>query len=123
MAFWINYSVNLHFKGKLMYILPLAVQAIPAVLLFLSMLLCQESPRWLARKDRWGRPRPSCRGFETSPLTPISRRSSRKLLTSSEHERNLIGDATFWGLQKEMWTIPGNRKRVLISITLMICQQ
>jgi hypothetical protein len=26
-------------------------------------------------------------------------------------------------LQREMWKVPGNRKRALISIGLMICQQ
>lgn len=40
-----------------------------------------------------------------------------------EMERRLVGDATGWVLAKEMWTIPGNRKRALISIGLMICQQ
>ena len=40
-----------------------------------------------------------------------------------EHERRLIGNATFKDLMREMWTIPGNRKRVLISIGLMIGQQ
>lgn len=40
-----------------------------------------------------------------------------------EHERALTGDATAKTLFKEMVTIPGNRKRALISITLMICQQ
>lgn len=38
-------------------------------------------------------------------------------------ERRLIGEATSWMLLKEMWTIPGNRKRALISIGLMVCQQ
>lgn len=40
-----------------------------------------------------------------------------------EMERRLVGDATGWVLMKEMWTIPGNRNRALISIGLMICQQ
>lgn len=40
-----------------------------------------------------------------------------------EYERMLVGGESFWSLQREMWTIPGNRKRVLISIWLMICQQ
>lgn len=38
-------------------------------------------------------------------------------------ERRLIGEATMWTLHKEMWTIAGNRKRALISIGLMVCQQ
>jgi hypothetical protein len=40
-----------------------------------------------------------------------------------ENERALIGGAGFWDLQKEMWLISGNRKRALVSIGLMICQQ
>jgi len=40
-----------------------------------------------------------------------------------ENERNLIGDATTKTLLKEMWLIPGNRKRTLITIMLMIWQQ
>lgn len=40
-----------------------------------------------------------------------------------EHERLLMGDATAKTLFKEMVQIPGNRKRALISIMLMICQQ
>jgi hypothetical protein len=40
-----------------------------------------------------------------------------------DHERRLTGDATFKTLLKEMWTIPGNRNRAVISILLMIFQQ
>jgi hypothetical protein len=40
-----------------------------------------------------------------------------------EQERRLTGDASAKALLKEMITIPGNRKRTLISIGLMICQQ
>lgn len=40
-----------------------------------------------------------------------------------EHERMLVGDATTKTLIKEMWLIPSNRKRALISIALMIWQQ
>jgi hypothetical protein len=40
-----------------------------------------------------------------------------------EIERRLVGDATTWTLLKEMWLIRGNRKRALISIGLMVCQQ
>jgi hypothetical protein len=40
-----------------------------------------------------------------------------------ENERSLIGGDGFWNLQREMWTIPGNRKRALISVFLMIAQQ
>lgn len=38
-------------------------------------------------------------------------------------ERRLVGEATCWTLFKEMWMIAGNRRRALISIGLMVCQQ
>lgn len=37
-------------------------------------------------------------------------------------ERRLVGEATWWTLLKEMWE-RRNRKRALISIGLMVCQQ
>ena len=40
-----------------------------------------------------------------------------------ENERRLIGDATTKTLLKEMWLIPGNRKRAIITIMLMVWQQ
>lgn len=39
-----------------------------------------------------------------------------------EHERMLVGDATTKTLLKEMWLIPSNRKRALLSIALMVWQ-
>lgn len=123
-AFWINYAVNIHFAGKTMYIFPLAIQALPAVLLCVCMLFCHESPRWLARRDRWeDTRRVLARIRNLGEDHEYVREEFQEIVDQLEHERRLIGDATFWNLQREMWTIPGNRKRVLISITLMICQQ
>ncbi|MAD82976.1 MAG: hypothetical protein CL912_08425 [Deltaproteobacteria bacterium] len=31
----------------------MALQAIPAIFLFLGVFFCNESPRWLARNDDW----------------------------------------------------------------------
>lgn len=36
-----------------MFRIPWGIQMVPAVLLFTAMLFLPESPRWLARKDRW----------------------------------------------------------------------
>ena len=100
------------------------MQGLPAVLLLVCIFFCNESPRWLARKDRWDdasrilsnvRQLPASHPYVASELAEIQ--------MQLEHERRLIGDAKFKDLMREMWTIPGNRKRALITIGLMICQQ
>lgn len=40
-----------------------------------------------------------------------------------DHERRIIGDTSTMTLLKEMWLIPSNRKRAIISVALMIAQQ
>lgn len=40
-----------------------------------------------------------------------------------EEERRMIGGMGFKNLMKEMWTIPGNRRRALLCIGVMISQQ
>lgn len=124
-AFWINYSVSINFPHtKIMYVFPLAIQALPAALLCCSMLFCHESPRWLARRDRWEETKHVLSRIRNLPPDhPYVQGEFQEIIDQLENERRLIGDATWWNLQKEMWTIPGNRKRALISITLMICQQ
>lgn len=123
-AFWINYSVSIHFSGVSTYIFPLAIQALPAVFLCCCMLLCNESPRWLARQDRWEESKSVlARLRNLAPTHPYLEEEFREIVEQLEHERRLVGDATAWNLQKEMWTIKGNRNRALISIWLMIWQQ
>lgn len=123
-AFWINYSANIHFSGRTMYVFPLAIQALPAALLCGCMLLCNESPRWLARQDRWEESKAIlARLRNLAPTHPYLEEEFTEIVDQLEYERRLTGDATAWNLQKEMWTIKGNRNRALISIWLMICQQ
>lgn len=88
------------------------------------MYLCNESPRFLAKQDRWEeatailvriRQLPASHPYVQSELTEIAEQL--------EHERRLIGGASLKDLQKEMWLIPGNRKRALLTVGLMVCQQ
>ena len=53
LAFWINYGSLLHLRGDAQWIVPLALQALPAGLLALGMVFCDKSPRYLARRDDW----------------------------------------------------------------------
>lgn len=124
LAFWINYESLLHIRGTAMYVVPLALQALPAVLLFIGMYLCNESPRWLAKQDRWEESKATlCKVRALPENHPYIEEEFRDIKIQLDNERELIGGSGIWDLQREMWTIPGNRKRAIITIILMICQQ
>lgn len=56
LGFWINYGTNQHISVNSIaqWVIPLALQLAPGVLLALGMLfICPESPRWLARQDKY----------------------------------------------------------------------
>lgn len=100
------------------------MQGLPAVCLAIGMLISNESPRWLAKTDQWekasatlGRVRnlPSDHEYVQSEL--------REMREQLEFEARMAGGSGFWDLQREMWTIKGNRHRALISVGLMVCQQ
>ncbi|KAJ9626916.1 hypothetical protein H2203_003373 [Taxawa tesnikishii (nom. ined.)] len=124
LAFWTNYGSLQHLKGDTTFIVPLAAQALPAIALLVCIFFCKESTRWLAKADRWEDATKTLSVLRQLPTDhPYVQGELQEMADQLEHERQLIGGASFWDLQKEMWTIPGNRKRALISIFLMICQQ
>ncbi|AQZ17318.1 hypothetical protein BZL39_L03890 [Zygosaccharomyces parabailii] len=52
-GFWINYGVAEHVRGgNEQWVIPVAVQIIPAALFFIGTLLLKESPRWLCQVGR-----------------------------------------------------------------------
>ncbi|KAF4632831.1 hypothetical protein G7Y89_g5293 [Cudoniella acicularis] len=50
--FYISYGCSF-LNGTAAFRLPWGLQMLPAIFLFCAMLFLPESPRWLARKDRW----------------------------------------------------------------------
>ncbi|OAL06039.1 general substrate transporter [Phaeosphaeriaceae sp. SRC1lsM3a] len=125
LAFWVNYGSLLHLSGSAtVYIVPLALQALPAVLLIGCMALNKESPRFLAKQDRWEEASTVLARMRNLPIThEYVQAEIKDIADQLEHERMLIAGASTKDLLREMFTIPGNRKRALISIGLMICQQ
>jgi sugar porter (SP) family MFS transporter len=125
LAFWVNYGSLLHLSGGArVYIVPLALQALPAFLLIGCMALNKESPRFLAKQDRWEEANSVLARMRNLPIThEYVQAEIKDIADQLEHERMLVAGATVKDLLKEMFTIPGNRKRALISIGLMICQQ
>lgn len=124
LAFWVNYGSIEHLKGAATYIVPLAMQALPAVILVGCMMLNKESPRWLAKADRWEEATSVLARIRALPAThPYVQGELQDIGDQLEHERMLVGGSGTKDLLKEMITIPGNRKRLFISVALMICQQ
>jgi sugar porter (SP) family MFS transporter len=103
---------------------PLAMQSLPPVLIFVSILFCPESPRWLASKDNWDDASRVLADVRHLPIEhPYVQQELLELRTQLEEERRSVHGTGFWALQKECWLIPANRKRALLSIGLMVCQQ
>jgi hypothetical protein len=50
--FFICYGCS-YINGSASFRLPWGLQMIPAMLLFVGLIVLPESPRWLAKKDRW----------------------------------------------------------------------
>ncbi|KAG9189543.1 quinate permease [Alternaria panax] len=125
LAFWVNYGSLMHLSGGAqVYIVPLALQALPAVLLVVCMALNKESPRFLAKQDKWEEATTVLARMRNLPQSHAYVQDEIKDIADQlEHERMLVAGASIKDLLKEMFTIPGNRKRALISIGLMVCQQ
>jgi len=124
-AFWINYGSLLHLHGNATWQVPLAMQCLPATLLFTGMLFCNESPRWLARTDQWEKSSQVLSHVRKLPPDhPYVQAEMLEMKRQLEEElASVNGGKGFWSIVKEMWTVPGNRRRALLSIALMVCQQ
>lgn len=124
LSFWIDYGSLLHIKGNAVWIVPITLQALPAALLFFGMFFCYETPRHLARKGDKGRARATLASVRALSIDhPYIEREFGVICDQIDRERILTGGDTFLNLQREMWTVPSNRRRAFISIGLMISQQ
>ncbi|KAG7138012.1 Quinate permease like protein [Verticillium longisporum] len=124
LAYWINYGCIQHISGQARFLIPLVFQAIPPLLLMVSMWLCNESPRHLAKQDRWEEAMSVLSKIRALPPThPYVANEFAAIKASIEEENLLLDGTTWWSLQREMWTIPANRRRAIISILLMFFQQ
>lgn len=78
----------------------------------------------LARQDRWEE---ALRVLATVRSLSATHRyvatEMQQITDQLEEERQMIGGMGFKSLMKEMWTIPGNRRRALLSVGVMISQQ
>ncbi|KAI8302253.1 Quinate permease [Colletotrichum sp. SAR11_240] len=124
LAYWINYGCIQHVTGTARYMVPLVIQGVPPVLLMISMSLCNESPRHLAKQDKWEEAMSVLSRIRALPPDhPYVAAEFADIKSSIENENAILDGMSFMSLQKEMWLVPANRKRAIISILLMFLQQ
>lgn len=98
--FYISYGCS-HINGTAAFRVPWGVQMVPAILLFIGMCFLPESPRWLARKDRWE----DCHAVLTlvhgkgDPNSPFVTQEFQDIKNMCEFERN-HADASYLELFK-----------------------
>ena len=98
--FYISYGCS-KIDGTAAFRVPWGVQMVPAILLFIGMCFLPESPRWLARKDRWE----DCHAVLTlvhgkgDPNSPFVIQEYEDIKRMCEFERN-NADASFLELFK-----------------------
>lgn len=98
--FYISYGCSF-LDGPKAFRIPWALQMLPAIGLFFGMIMLPESPRWLARKDRWE----DCHAVLTlvhgkgDPNTPFVAREYKDIKEMVEFERQ-NADVTYLELLK-----------------------
>lgn len=119
LAFWINYGCTLHVKGHAQYIIPLALQALPAVILFVGMMFANESPRFLAMKSP-DKALVVLSKLRNLPIDhPYVRDEMDNILLQFEEERSLTSESSIFSLLKEAVTVKSYRRRSFLCVMLM----
>ncbi|KAB8222904.1 general substrate transporter [Aspergillus novoparasiticus] len=99
--------------------IPWGLQMIPAVFLFLGMMILPESPRWLARKDRWEEcqtilAKVHCKGDLSHPFVALEMQDIREMCDFERQFRNV----TYFDLFK-----PRMLNRTIIGLFMQIWSQ
>ncbi|PIG82138.1 sugar transporter [Aspergillus arachidicola] len=99
--------------------IPWGLQMIPAVFLFLGMMILPESPRWLARKDRWEEcqtilAKVHCKGDLSHPFVALEMQDIREMCDFERQFKNV----TYFDLFK-----PRMLNRTIIGLFMQIWSQ
>lgn len=103
---------------------PLMLQSLAPALLLTTMLMCPESPRWLASQDNWEKAASVLSNVRRlPPQHSYVEQELLELRVQLENENRIRGNTGFWAMQKECWTQSANRKRALLTIVILVFNQ
>jgi MFS family permease len=122
LGFWINYACDrtIDVERQAQWIVPLAIQLIPGVLLLLGVAWCPESPRWKARGDDFDgaeRILTKIRGLDSSHAYIQHEMSEIRAQVEERSTNHLSKKAQFMKLFAK-----GVRNRMAIGLALMFLQ-
>jgi MFS family permease len=122
LGFWINYACDrtIDVNSQSQWIIPLAIQLIPGLLLLLGVAWCPESPRWKARGDDFDgaeRILTKIRCLDSSHSYIQHEMSEIRAQVEERSTNHLSKKAQFMKL-----FAPGVRNRMAIGLSLMFLQ-
>jgi sugar porter (SP) family MFS transporter len=122
-GFWINYGVSETMPANhKQWIVPFAIQLVPAGVFALGLWYLRESPRWLLGKNR--REEAIANLGWIRKLGPKERylvEEINMMDVQLQHERSLVGES-FWSPIREVFTIQPIFRRMLLGTSLFIWQ-
>ncbi|KAH8761211.1 sugar transporter [Diaporthe sp. PMI_573] len=124
-GFWVNYAVNKTISSSTpaQWQVPLGLQLFPAVIVLAVVPFCPESPRWLAKNDRWEKAEGIICDLRQLPTShPYVMHELSEIRAEVEFEAHIAGlNPGTWLQFKELFK-KGIRNRIAIGLTLMMCQ-
>lgn len=122
LGFWINYAVDRTISDdtQTQWIVPLGLQLVPGLLLFIGMMFCPESPRWLARQDNYEAATKVLSNIRTLPVDHPYIRNEMVEIKQQVDERSTLKLSKRESFQKLF--AKGTRNRIGIGLLLMACQ-
>ncbi|KAK1702508.1 general substrate transporter [Colletotrichum lupini] len=122
LGFWINYGTSrtIEVENEAQWIVPLALQLLPAFLLFVGIMFCPESPRWLARGDNFEAAEKVLVYVRSLPADHPYIQSEMSEIRQQVEERSTVRLSKKQQLKKLL--APGTRNRVGTGTFLMFLQ-
>ena len=122
LGFWINYATDqtIDVRNKAQWVVPLGLQCLPATLLFIGIIFCPESPRWLARSDDFEAAEKVLVYIRGLPSEhPYIQNEMREIrLQVEERSTNQLSK---WQQFRKLWQ-PGTKNRIVTGAFLMFLQ-